>query len=95
MLYITTTSNKTIAWELGDKHYPLSVENIDNIKAIMASGNELDLIEKTFCINYYLDDNYRITHPNDRKYTIPFIYNRSDIIWHGDIAKTIISNIIT
>lgn len=82
-LYIVTKEKKNIFWEIGDDtHKVLSI--LDNIETIMASGEELKLIKNTF--------SYDIM--GDLVYSIPMPINLCDVIWHGDIAKTIISNIM-
>ena len=82
MLYITTKENKTIAWEVGDSSAK-SLSLIDDIKTIMACGIELEYIKSIF-----------VSKERIEVYSIPMPQKATDVIWHGDIAKTIVSNIM-
>lgn len=86
MLYITTKNKKLIQWFIGENSF--SIQNsIDDIQTIMASGPELDLIKERFSTKIWVGGfQYDI-------YSIPMPQG-SDIIWHGDIAKIIVSNIM-
>jgi hypothetical protein len=83
MLYVATKENKNLQWEIGDStNKILSVS--DDIQTIMACGKELDLIKNTFRLDLNIQTGY----------SIPMPMMLSDVVWHGDLAKTIISNVL-
>jgi hypothetical protein len=60
-----------------------------NVITVMASGEDLEYIKK----QYAVDINAKSGFESQYVYSIPMIETTEEMIWYGDIAKTIISNI--
>jgi hypothetical protein len=60
-----------------------------NVITVMASGEDLEYIKK----QYAVDVNAKSGFASQYVYSIPMIETAEEMIWCGDFAKTIISNI--
>lgn len=77
-LYIQYTDKSHVMLHINTIR-PVNLENNRAIEFIQADGHELELIQNTFRIN--------------GRYTIPMT-NKKIVKWHGDIARTIIANLV-
>lgn len=85
-LYIKFDSGNDRVWNTGQEP-PLIFNEIEAVKVIQADGDELDKILTLFGAGYHKQ------HVQDVNFTIPVPFGRRVVAWHGDIAKTIISNL--
>ena len=80
-------SQRSLEWHIGQDS-PFGALQPSQVIGIQADGDELELILKTFGAGYEL------RHIQDVNFTIPVPLGKRVVYWHGDIAKTIISNIL-
>lgn len=78
--------NRVIEWHIGYED-PCVLITPDQVLNILADGDELELILRTFGAGY------DTRHIRDVNFTIPVPIGKRVVSWYGDIAKTIISNI--